>query len=864
MLHLSVDINWINTNTSGYMKKVTLRAFGTSLTQPSQNNKIGRFFALSLKAYVRACAVTALALTSHVYAQFNPTPAQIEQFKQLSPTQQEQLAKSMGIDFSDIKNALLLDTKPSRASEQESVSQKRTNKNIEVDEIEIDSELLANDEATNENNDLARFGYSLFNFGADAFQPAADIPTPSNYVVGTGDTINVQLFGKENKTLSLTITREGEVQFPSIGPVTLAGLTFNQVRDKINTIAAKQMIGVKASVTMGQLRTVRVFVLGEAKVPGSYVVGSLSTMTNALFASGGITDIGSLRNIQLKRAGKVITTLDVYDLLLKGDTSADARVQAGDVIFIPTLGKSVGISGQVKRPAIYELKSERTVGDVIQLAGGLLPTAFADASRIERISQSGEKKLVNIDISKRSGKQLKVNDADVIEIAAVLNNVDGVVNIEGHIKREGGFAWRKGLRFSDVIDNIDDFKANPDTSIALILRENRQTREVTVRHFSPLKALLNKNTSQDPLLYPRDTIKFFGYENDRSEILTPLKERLATQSNFEQRELIATIYGSIRFPGSYPISQNMTTEDFINLAGGLTESALAQTGEITRFSVDEARKTLVSHINVNLKTSPAKIMPGDTLRVKQVPFWNNKESIILTGEVLNPGTYPIIPGETLMDVLTRAGGLTPHGFPSGAIFSRKELRDLEQERLESLRQQVESELANTSLTESRLTQTADQEQAEQIIKNLSAVKALGRMVIDLPNILSEPELYDFRLEDGDELVIPRFKPSVTVVGEVQYATSHFFNTKLSAFNYIDRSGGMRKSADKKRVYIVKANGRVVLPKSSSWFKHRKYNIEPGDTIVVPLETDKVDRLTLWQSVTSIIGSTAAGIAVFAR
>lgn len=214
-----------------------------------------------------------------------------------------------------------------------------------------------------------------------------------------------------------------------------------------------------------------------------------------------------------------------------------------------------------------------------------------------------------------------------------------------------------------------------------------------------------------------------------------------------------------------------------------------------------------------------------------------------------------------MDVLNRAGGLTPHAFAAGAIFSRQELRELEQERLESLRKQVQSELANTSLTESALVNAADEKQSEQILKNLNAVKALGRMVIDLPSILKEPDLYDFKLEDGDELNIPRFKPSVTVVGEVQYATSHFFDTKLSAFNYIDRSGGMRKSADKKRVYIVKANGRVVLPKASSWFKHRRYNIEPGDTIVVPLETNKVDRLTLWQSVTSIIAGTAAGIAV---
>lgn len=806
-------------------------------------------------------------------AGFTPSPAQIEQFKRMSPEQQKALASSMGINLNDYASLIGGQSSGNTApTEAVSGARKKNNeragdKSIEQTAIEgTDAPSLEEDgEFEPQGEKLKLFGYDIFQYGADTFTPATDIPIPADYILGPGDNLTIQLYGKENQTYTLPLDRQGQIQFPNIGPVTLAGLTFQQATAKIDSIVSEQMIGVKASTTMGALRTIRVFVLGEANIPGSYVVGSLSTMTNAIFASGGITKIGSLRNIQLKRRGKVVTTLDLYDLLLSGDTSNDSRLLPGDVIFIPPIGKTVGVAGQVKRPAVYEIKAERTVKSALNLAGGLLPTAYMPASRIERITEAGEKTLVNIDLTTDAGREFRIKDADVIQIHSTLETMRDIVKLEGHVKRPGGFAWRRGLRFTDVVPSVDDMLANPDIEVGLILREEKSTRKISVHLFSPAKAFAAPASQQNPILQSRDRILLFDYESDRSDLLEDVLAQLRTQSSFNEREQIVIAHGSVRFPGEYPATKGMTSTDLIKLAGGLTESALGNDGEITRYSIDQSRQTVVMHINIDLDAEDYPLTPGDTLRVKQIPLWNDKESIVLLGEVLHPGTYPILPGESLVDVLARAGGLTPHAYPEGAVFSREELRKLEAERLEALKAEIEADLAATNLSDSVINKTKiDSAQAEQILENMDAVKPMGRMVIDLPRIMAEPKLYDFKLQNGDVLTVPRYKPSVTVVGEVQYPTSHFFDRKLSPYDYIDRSGGTKEKADKRRIYIVKANGSVYLPSNSGWFKSKDNNIQPGDTIIVPLDTDRVDPLTLWSSVTTIMYQAALGITALTK
>ncbi|WP_188151188.1 SLBB domain-containing protein [Teredinibacter waterburyi] len=826
-------------------------------------------FAAITSALLISTAIMLLGTSAHAQ---QPTAAQIEQFKRLSPAEQQALASSMGINLKDFSGLLGSDSaQPSitpdnisgnRKAKPEPQSELEKNASLATDELSLDE----GEEIGTLDTKLELFGYDIFQFGADSFTPATDIPIQANYILGPGDSLTVQLYGKENATHTLTVDRNGQISFPNIGPVTLAGMNFTQATGKINEIVSEQMIGVKSSVTMGALRTVRIFVLGEANVPGSYVVGSLSTMTNAIFASGGITKIGSLRNIQLKRAGKIVTTLDLYDLLLNGDTSKDARLLPGDVIFVPPIGKTVGVSGDVKRPAIYELRNEKSVAEVLSLAGGLLPTAYVPASRIERIiTESGEKTMVNLDLSTDSGRRFKVKDADVIQISSALDTMRDIVKLEGHVKRPGGFAWRPQMRFTDIVINVDDLLANPDIEVGLIQREEKSTRKIEVITFSPRLAFEHPHSSNNPLLESRDTITLFDYETNRSELLDDLLARLTTQANFEQREQSIEINGSVRFPGKYPLAHDLTVKDAVNLAGGLTESALDSSGEITRYDLNEDRTTVVMHIDLDMRFDNPLLNAGDTLRIKQVPLWQDKESISLLGEVLHPGVYSILPGETLMDVLHRAGGLTPHAYPEGAVFSREQLRRLEAERLEALKAQIESDIVAASLQDSSAAKKAvDKSQADQIMKNLDGVKPLGRMVIDLPSIIKTPNQYDFQLVDGDTLDIPRYKPSVTVVGEVQYPTSHFFDKKLSVEDYVDRSGGTKHNADRNRIYIVKANGRVYLPSNSTWFRSRGQAIDPGDTIVVPLETDKVDALTLWSSVTQMMYQAALGIAAIGK
>lgn len=812
------------------------------------------------------------ALFSQAITAQQPTQAQIDAFKRMSPAEQQALARSMGIDISSLtggssSSAQTLNSEPLSSNRRPSLSGKPSDlgNSDELEKIgaEGTDKLTLNEdeapEATEE--DLTLFGYDIFQYGPDAFAPAGDIPIPANYVLGPGDNIVIQLYGKDNATHALSLDREGNVQFPGIGPISLAGLSYQDMQNKISEVVNQQMIGVKSSVTMGALRTIRIFVLGEAQVPGSYVIGSLSTMTNAIFASGGITKIGSLRNVQLKRDGKIITHLDLYDLLLNGDTSKDSRLLPGDVIFIPPIGKTVGVSGQVKRPAIYELKSEKSVEDVIELAGGLLPTAYVPASRIERITKAGEKTLVNLDVSSARGRNFKVQDADVIQIFSTLDTMRDIVKLDGHVKRPGGFAWRDNMRFTDIVPNADDLLPNPDIVVGLIQREEKVTRKIQVLLFSPQMAFANPKGASDPKLMPRDTVTMFDYTSDRAFILSSLINKLKVQSSFDQRTQIVRVFGSVRFPGEYPISsEGMSVKDLINLAGGLTESALGSGAEITRYDLSEDRQRVDLRIDLDLTMENPELKPGDTLRVKQIPQWTIRESVELAGEVNYPGIYDIIPGESLLDVIERAGGLTPHAYPEGAIFSREELRVLEQDRLENLKVQIEADIAAANIEQSKTAADIDQAETSQILENIDKTQALGRMVIDLPAILKKPKTFDFELTDGDRLEIPRFKPSVTVVGEIQHPTSHFFNDKLNVNDYIDMSGGTKQNADKKRIYVVKANGRVYSPSSSAWFRSRSKSLEPGDTIIVPIDTDRVDSLTMWGSVTQIMYQAALGVA----
>lgn len=808
-----------------------------------------------------------------------PSAAQIEKFKQLPASQQQAIAKQYGINLDSLSNGGYAQPNINQAA----TPQGAINHNRQVVR-HINSDLPADDSLHEDrlNDDLTLsetpfnleesqiekvavlepFGYQLFDNAPSSFMPAIDIPIPSEYVMGPGDNIIIQLYGKENSSQAFTINREGEIQFPKLGPIVVAGLSFTDVKALIGNVVEEQMLGVKVSVTMGALRSIRIFILGDANFPGSYTVNSLSTMTNALFASGGISAMGSLRNIQLKRGGKLVTTLDLYNLLLKGDTSTDTRLLPGDVIFIPPIGKTAGVSGEVRRPAIYELKHEKSTAELVSLAGGLLPTAYPQVSRIERINKNSERTLVDVNLASRQGKRQAIKDADILHIFSVLDTVEDVIHVEGHIKRPGGWAWRSGLYFSDIIASANDLLPNADLNVALIVRELTPTREVEVKLFSPKSAFAAVHSQDDPPLNARDRIIIFDYTTDRTETLQELVDLLQVQASINQRRQLVFVNGSVRFPGQYPLAKNANAKDMIALAGGLTDRAFSLSAEITRYVIDEQQQQSIKHLNINLANSNSYVLTAeDSIHIKQLPNWKGTATIELEGEVVFPGSYTIQRGETLSQVIQRAGGLNQYAFIEASIFSRQELRDLEALRLSELQQQLEADIAATNIQKG--SDDIAQDEAEQLLKSMEEIRPTGRMVIDLGGILERPENNDVVLKDGDRLIVPMQRQTITVVGEVQHATSHLFQQKLSVNDYIERSGGTTVKADKKRIYVVRANGSVFLPSESRWFRRGETVMQPGDTVVVPLDADKIKALTLWGSVSEIVYRMALGAAAVA-
>lgn len=799
----------------------------------------------------------ALTISSLSLAQ-TPSQAQLEAFKQLPRAQQEALAQQYGVDLQQLQQS----GSRSDFSAQETSNQRKVLTPYQSipyyhgakQQTDQEEEQFPPSDSS-QKTELKAFGYELFEQNPEAFSNSSNIPTPADYVLGPGDELIIQLYGKDNSQHRLSVSREGNIHIPEVGPINLAGLNFSAAKALLSQTVQEQMIGVKSAITLGELRSIRIFILGEVKQPGSYAVSAFSTISNALLQSGGISSIGSLRNIQLKRQGKVHSEFDVYDLLLKGDISQDSRLLPGDVIFVPPLGHTVSINGEVKRPAIYELKTERTASDIVQLAGSFTPNAYPQASKIERIDSNGLRTVVNANLKSPAG--IKVKDGDKIEVYSVLEQSENIVELIGHFKRPGPIAWKEGMRLSDAIQSIQHLKANPDLNQALIIRQTQPNRELFALT-SSIKDIFLGSTQANIQLQQNDQIFVFDFETDRQQQLAELVEQFKTQVHSGQKPQLVTINGNVRFPGTYPFSQDMSSQALVDIAGGLTDQAYSLNAELTRYTEDENQRQSVSHSNIAI-SSETKLSLQDQLTIKRQPEWIQDEKVTINGEVLFPGTYLINRGETLSQVIERAGGFTNQAYLDGSIFTREELKQLEQQRLEELQQKLESDIAAANLEQQKPSDKVAKADAEQLLENISELKPLGRMVIDLPSIMNG-KMTDIKLANGDTITIPSLKQSVTVVGEVQYPTSHLYTPNLDAKDYINRSGGTNLRADKQRIYVVKANGRVFLPKSSGWFKSSKLEIQPGDTVVVPLDADRIKSLTLWTSVSQIFYQMALGAA----
>jgi len=719
---------------------------------------------------------------------------------------------------------------------------------------------------------LKPYGYELFSRKVSTFAPVANVPVPSNYLIGPGDQLNVQLFGSQNRNLRLVVDRDGRLNFPELGPIDVTGKSFDVVSNEIEARVARQIIGTQASVSMGNVRSIQVFVVGEVKKPGTYTVSGLSTITSALYASGGIQATGSLRDVQLKRQGVIVRRLDLYDLLLKGDTSADVSLLAGDVVFIPPVGPTATVDGEVKRPAIYELKGRATLSSLIALAGGLTPEGDESRVSVVRYGDDRRRVAVNVSFETSEAKSSPISNGDLVRVARLRPTIESGITLEGHVFRPGVTAWREGIRISELIPSLDELMPNADVNYVLVRRESVTDKSLSVLSADLAAALRAPGSVHDLLLAPRDRLMVFDFQAGRRLLINPLLEELRRQSRLDDPTRIVAINGRVKAPGDYPLEPEMRVSDLLRAGGKLDPSAYGDTAELTRYRrLEGERRSELIQIDLAavLRGEAAAdilLQPFDVLTVKELPEWSVQESVVLRGEVRFPGLYPIRRGETLRSVIERAGGLSSLAFTRGAVFTREELKEREAQQARDLQDRLRRDLAAVAIQTSQASQSADAAQSalavQSLLGQLQDVKPVGRLVIDLDAVIAKQigSRDDIILRDGDELIVPKIKQEVAVIGEVQNSTAHLYRAGLTRDQYVALSGGLTNRADSKRTYVVRADGSVVAGRGGWLGGKDDLRIQPGDTIVVPLDTERLPPLPLWQAVTGILYNAAVALA----
>ncbi len=875
--------------------------------------------------------------------------AQIEQFKKLPASQQQALAKSMGIDISAIGGQF--STKNSQNQMMENSQRYPRGTLFDQDGNPLQNAAEQNIEEQEESfekvKELQPFGYDVFANSPQTFAPTMDVAIPAGYIVAPGDRVSIQIFGKENSELELEVNREGEIIFPSQGPFSVSGLSFSEMKRLITTRIKKKIIGVDVAVGMASLRSMRVFVLGGAYKPGTYNLSSLSSITHAIFAAGGISDIGSLRNIQLKCAGKLIKTLDLYDLLIQGDSSDDVLLQSGDVVFIAPVGKRVSIDGEVSRPAIYELVEGDDFSLVLEMAGGLLPSAYAQSTIIERYNQNNLRSVVNIDFTNKYELSSKVQAGDFVRVMKAGDMFSQSITLIGALTRPGKYQWKAGQKVTDLLPNVNShLLANADLNYSLIVREVDLARNIEILQFGLAKAITNPESDDNILLQANDKVLVFSrvsklaednlsldmlaytqeelfkkeqqiakdkfktkqfwqkYDHSnklteldvdetdklvnksilqlsggeveeevnikelvlfsRQRLLLPIIQKLKNQGGSGQPIQLVEIDGSVKFPGVYPLAKNGRINDIITAAGGLTESAYIDRAELTRNLV---RSQTVNKRSISINLAAALqgeekdnilLQSKDRLNIHQIPAWSENHVVELRGEFVFPGKYTIRRGEKLSDLIAKAGGFTRFAHQEGSVFTRLKLQALELQNLVKLSSDLRVEMASKSLSDSNYSQSYSEVQA--MLDDLTKLQPVGRLVLNLPKVVKDNE-YDILLENGDVLYVPTMKNSVNVIGQVQVTSSHIYDKNLTAQDYLAQSGGSKKRADEERTYIIAANGSIKLMENSNWFaSDAGNNMKPGDTVVVPLDSEYMNNLTLWTSATTIMYNTAVAIA----
>lgn len=727
---------------------------------------------------------------------------------------------------------------------------------------------------------LKQFGYDVFGMPVTTFAPVANVPVGPEYVIGPGDGFTLTLWGRVDAQYPVQVDRNGQIVLPEVGALRVWGMKFGEIESYLQHELSRKYTDFKMSVAMDRLRTIHVFVVGEAAAPGTYAVSSLSTAINALFAAGGPSKNGTLRTIRLSRNGQEPVQIDLYDLLLGGDKSKDLRLQDGDTIFIPLVGPVVGVAGNVKRPAIYEMAGPMTLRQVLDMAGGVTFSGWLQRVQVERVQDHERRIVVDFDISRvvdgmqrPAAEATILQDGDVVKVLAVSAREERTMRLEGHVVRPGKYEWKPGMRLRSILTSYDVLQPQPNTDYGEIERLVPPDLHPIVIPFH-LGQMLAGDESQDLELAQYDTIRVFRWDERASQSVS--------------------ISGMVFDPNQYRLVPDMKVTDLIDAAGGLRKNAYLRTAEITRRQITQDGMT-TDKIDISLEKALAgdpehnvPLCDYDHLVIRPIPdllFGVNAE---VAGEVRFPGVYPIRKGETLSSLIERAGGYTDEAYLRGAVFTRESAKIVQRRRLEDLVRQIEESMLSSAQEQISASLDADTAKTEQaaletkkaLLARLRAAEITGRVVVRLTALEEfRGSGYDIELEDGDKLIVPQTPGVVHVVGEVFNPTSLIHDQDGTVSYYLSRVGGMTKEADKKQVSVIKADGTVISmaqgnrgkllfwdSQHNSWFfgGFMSHRMEPGDTIVVPRKIDKYLQLRLTKDITQIIFqiAVAAGV-VFA-
>ena len=785
-------------------------------------------------------------------------------------------------------------------------------------------------QASSKQRPIERFGLDVFrNEDTDLDDFPIDLPAGPDYMVGPGDGLAIDLWGGVSQRISRTVDRQGRISLPESGPVLVSGHTLAEVQQTVQKVLRANYRDVSADVSLSRLRTVRVYVVGDVAQPGAYDISSLSTPLNALFKAGGMSERGSLRTIKHYRGDKLIEEVDAYDLLLHGVRSEMAHLESGDTLLVAPIGPQVTIEGMVRRPAIYELRNEKTLADALDLAGGILPAAALQHIEVQRLVAHEKRTMLTLDISASSdseaiAKQLgafKIQDGDQIHIFPIAPYNESAIYLQGHVLRPGRYSYSDEMKVTDLIRSYSDLLPEPAGHYAEIVRLNPPDYRPSVESFDLAAALANPVTA--PKLQAHDTVRIFGrYDFEPApevwiggevraagkystsgqvrlrdaiylaggvtpdasldsaqlfrtqadgtlkilsvnlggalagtpadNVLLESRDRLLVQRNVAKVDpATVDVKGEVAKPGRYPLTTNMHVEDLIQVAGGLKRTADSVTANLTRYAAGDPQHIPSENLSIALSaasagdTSENKLLrDGDVLTIPQSPGWNDVGAFVtVRGEVQHPGPFGIRAGEKVSSVLERAGGFGPQAYPYGAVLMRREVRELEMNaRVEMVRRLKEEEIHLKALPETEVDQRNAKMTAigetETTLRQLQLNPPIGRVVIHIQQDLRvwRNTASDVAIRDGDVLVIPKKADYVTVNGQVFNPTAVSYRPGRSARWYLNQAGGLTQLANKKAVFVIRADGSVLSSKNNSGFwsgDPLDGSLRPGDSIVVP-------------------------------